>query len=466
MTRHRFTAGSLCLSMALGACAVKQPPPPDASLGSILPPTTVVPAAWRASGGLPAVVNTDWVRTFSDPQLDALVDEALQNNLDLRAAGARVELAYALVTQARSLLFPQLTIYASTGVVGRDTTHERNGLAGEISWELDLWGRVRAQTASAAAASDAAEADLLYARQSLAAIVATLWYQTIAADRLRRTAEEASMVYDEQLRLVGTKRRIGHGTDQEIALTSADLNRARHRERLYATSLQQTVRGLEVVVGRYPAAELAIAADLPAVPPPIPAGLPSELLARRPDLVAAERRVAAAFHSIQVAETARLPRIVLTAAGGRSTSDLLRLAGVGAGFWKAGIDLMAPIFTGGNIDAEIRAATAEQEAALALFGQTALRAFSEVESALAGEGLLDDQQRYLEAVLKQDTEALRLGRVRYRVGSTDLLDVLQLQSRQLNTQFELIGVRNDRLANRVALHLALGGGFTPPPVTP
>ncbi len=110
-------------------------------------------------------------------------------------------------------------------------------------------------------------------------------------------------------------------------------------------------------------------------------------------------------------------------------------------------------------------ATAEQHAALALYGQTALRAFSEVETALASEQLLADQQAYLERVFAQDSDALRLGRVRYNVGATDLLDVLQLQTRQLDTSFELIGVRADRLANRVALHLALGGGF-PPPAAP
>jgi outer membrane protein TolC len=137
-------------------------------------------------------------------------------------------------------------------------------------------------------------------------------------------------------------------------------------------------------------------------------------------------------------------------------------AGIGTGFWQAGVDLLAPIFTGGALQAEVRIATAEQAAALAMFGQTALRAFSEVESTLAAEQLLADQQRYLESVLAQDSEALRLGRIRYTSGATDLLQVLQLQARQLDTRFDLIGIRTDRLANRVALHLALGGGFAPP----
>jgi NodT family efflux transporter outer membrane factor (OMF) lipoprotein len=445
-----------------GGCAVKQPPPPDQALTGILPSTTAVPSAWTAPAGVTGPAMTEWVQTFGDVQLEMLVDEALRNNLDLEAAAARVDVARGLIMQARALLFPQISLAGGVGVVGRDGTKDRSGLIGEVSWELDLWGRVRAQAASAAAAREAADADLLYARQSLAATVATLWYQTIATERLRVTAAEAAVVHDDLVRLVQTKHRVGKVSQQDVALAGADRDRALYLERVYATSEQQVARGLETVVGRYPRAELALAADLPALPPPVPAGLPSELLERRPDLIAAERRVAAAFHEIQVAKATRLPRLALTGSGGRSTSELLRLANVPAGFWTVATNFLAPIFTGGALQAQLDIATAEQQAALALYGQTALRAFSEVESALASEQLLADQQAYLERVFAQDSDALRLGRVRYNVGATDLLDVLQLQTRQLDTSFELIGVRNDRLANRVALHLALGGGFAPP----
>jgi NodT family efflux transporter outer membrane factor (OMF) lipoprotein len=447
----------------LAGCAVKQPVPPADALKGVLPPAATIPPEWKATAGVAGDVVTDWLQTFADPQLEALVKEGVENNLDLKAAAARVDIAVALVTQARALLYPQVFVLGSAGVVGRDSTKDRTGLAGEISWELDLWGRVRAEAASAAAARRATEADLVYARQSLAAIIATLWYQTIATERLRQTAEDATVVYDELLRLVRTQNQIGQVGLQNVALASADLDRARYRERSFATSEQQVVRGLEVIVGRYPAAELALVPELPGVSGPVPDGLPSELVERRPDLVAAERRVAAAFHVIQAAEAARLPRIALTVGGGRSTSDLLRLAGVGAGFWRVGVDVLAPLFTAGALEAQVAIATAEQRAALALYGQAALRAFSEVESSLASEQLLADQQRYLESVLAQDSEALRFGRLRYTAGATDFLQVLQLQARQLNTQFELIAVRNDRLANRVALHLALGGGFALPP---
>lgn len=460
---QRAVCVSILVGIGLAGCAVKQPPAAAAALEEALPDTTRVPAAWRDPGAVPGAVSTNWVATFKDPQLEALVDEGLRHNLDLQAAAARVDVAANLVVQARSLLYPNLAAAGGAGVVGRDFVRDRSGIGAEVSWELDLWGRVRAQAASAGASRQATDADLLFARQSLAATIARLWYEAIAAERLRQTAEDSTRIYEELLRLVSIKNQIGQVGAQDISLAGADLDRARRRERQFATSEHQVVRGLETIVGRYPSSELDLAADLVPVPPPVPDGLPSELLERRPDLVAAERRLAAAFYLIQSAQAARLPRIGLTAFGGRSTSELLRLVDVSPNYWQVGAMFLAPIFTAGALKAQVEVATAEQRAAMALYGQTALRAFSEVETTLANEQLLADQQRYLERVLSQDTEALRLGRIRYDVGATDLLSVLDLQTRQLDTQFDLIAIRNERLANRIALHLALGGGFEPPP---
>ena len=163
------------------------------------------------------------------------------------------------------------------------------------------------------------------------------------------------------------------------------------------------------------------------------------------------------------AKAARLPKIALTASGGRSTNDLFYLLGLSPDFWQTGLGLLAPIFTGGQLRAQVEIATAEQRAALMLYGQAALRAFSDVETTLANERILEDQQRYLEAVVAQDSDGLRLRQIRYKVGAADLLSVLDLQNRLLNAQLDLVVVRNDRLANRIGLHLALGGGFTTAP---
>ena len=465
-TRLVCLFGVVVLGGTSPGCAVKQPPKPADALAGVLPGTTTVPLEWTATTGVSGAVNADWLGTFQDPQLDSLVDEALQHNLDLVAAAARVDGSAALATAARALLYPQLWANGLAGYVRRDETRERSGLVLGVSWELDLWGRVRAAGASADAMREATAADALAARQSLAALVATLWYQSIATDRLRATAITAASVYEELLRLVRTRQDVGQVGGQDVALATADLERARERDRAFAAALQQLIRSLEVLLGRYPAAEVKVAPSLPSVPAPIPDGLPSELLERRPDLVAAERRVASAFHAVQSAKAARLPRFALTFEGGRSSSELIRLIGAGAGFLSAGLEMLAPIFLGGALQAQVRLATADQEAALALFGQSALRAFSEVESTLGSEPLLADQERHLENVLAQDSEALRLGRLRYEGGATDLLHVLEMQERVLDSQFALVAIRNDRLANRIALHLALGGGFPAPvPVT-
>ena len=463
MTSARLTwlSVSVVVGLTLAACAVKQPPPPATTLAGVLPSTTVVPPEWTATTGVSGDVIADWLGTFQDPQLQALVTEGLDHNLDLKAAATRVDSAAALAAVARSLLYPHLAVSALSGMTAREgrQLQDVSGARLDVSWELDVWGRVRASGAAADARKDAAEADVLSARQSLAALIATVWYNTIATERLRVTAVSAASVYDELLRLVRTRNAVGIVGAQDVALAGADLDRARERERAFAASLQQITRSLEVLLGRYPAAELALAPSLPPVPAPVPDGLPSELLERRPDLVAAERRVAASFHEVQAAKAARLPRFALTAAGGRTSGDLIRLIGAGTQFFNFGLEMFAPLFMGGALQAQVRAATADQEASMNIFGQAALRAFSEVESALGNETLLADQQRYLESVLAQDTEAARLGRMRYEVGATDLLHVLDIQSKVLDSQFALVTIRNDRLANRIALHLALGGGF-------
>jgi outer membrane protein TolC len=222
--------------------------------------------------GVEARVIAEWLRTFQDAQLDALVDEALRHNLDLIAAAARVDGAAALATAARALLYPQLVATGVSGLAWRDDLRRPSGLALEVSWELDLWGRVRAAGASADAMREATAADGLSARQSVAALVATLWYQTIETDRLRATAVAAISVYEDLLRLVRARNDVGQVGAQDVALAGADLDRARERERSFTASLQQITRSLEILLGRYPAAEVQLAPDLPPVPRRFPPG--------------------------------------------------------------------------------------------------------------------------------------------------------------------------------------------------
>jgi outer membrane protein TolC len=255
------------------------------------------------------------------------------------------------------------------------------------------------------------------------------------------------------------KASIGEVPEQNVFLARADLESAQAGLQQATSAHQEAVRALEVLMGRYPAAELLSAEVFPKVPPPVPAGLPSELLARRPDLIAAERRVAASFHLTQSAKAARLPSINLTLVGGRTSNELFSLIGTNPNFWDAGANFLAPIYVGGALQAQVRIQTAQQEAATLAFGQAALSAFSDVETSLSNEGLLADRDKYLQASVRDNSEAYRLGRIQFEVGATDLLSVLQLQGRLLNARAVLIGVEQERLTNRINLHLALGGSF-------
>jgi outer membrane protein TolC len=195
------------------------------------------------------------------------------------------------------------------------------------------------------------------------------------------------------------------------------------------------------------------------MPAPVPAGLPSELLERRPDVVAAERRVAAAFNSTEEARVAHLPRISLTATFGAVSSDLIVLQNHSNPTAGLGGTLLWPIFTGGALQAQVDIRTAEQQQAVAQYAAVGLRAFNEVEGALASETALRERQAILQQVASDSRRSMELATVQYKVGSSDLRSVLQEELRLSNTLLSLVQIQGDRLAQRVNLHLALGGGF-------
>jgi outer membrane protein TolC len=239
---------------------------------------------------------------------------------------------------------------------------------------------------------------------------------------------------------------------QDVHLARADLAAVEEALRQARSANEQALRSLEVLLGRYPSADLATPRELVPVPPPIPVGLPSGIVERRPDLIAAERRVAAAFFQEEEARLARLPRFTLTAGVGGSNALSSAIGSLGAG-------LFAPLFTGGALAGQLESASADQEAAIAAYGQMALRAFQEVETSLSNERLFEQRQGYLETVVEENRKAWELAKVQYEVGRVDLLSVLQMQARWLGGRISLIRIQNERLSLRVNLHLALGGSF-------
>jgi NodT family efflux transporter outer membrane factor (OMF) lipoprotein len=449
---------ALALIIALSGCALKPPPEREAIARQALP-NLQVPAAWTAAGGTPGATGDKWLAGFNDPQLERLVQEALAYNPDLQSAAARVEQAAGLVRIAGATLYPQVTALARGG--GK-LSGDSSGLEGAgifANWELDLWGRIRAGRAGAQRGYDSAALDAEYARQSIAALVAKGWFLATEARLQQALAREALAASERQLGLARDRNRVGKGDEYDVALAGANLAAYRDIVRNLELSYQQAVRSLETLAGRYPASALEVPAQLAALPGPVPVGMPSELLERRPDVVAAERRVAAAFHRTEEAKAARLPRISLTAAVTSISSDLFVLKERDNPVWSAGAALTAPLFLGGQLKGQVEVRTAEQRLAVAEYARIGARAFGEVESALSAAFTLEEREAILAEAVAQNARALELANIRYKVGPGDLRAVFQQSLALYAAQTSLLRVRSERLVQRVNLHLALGGSF-------
>ncbi len=458
---HR--AAPLVAALALAGCALN-PPPDSQALRAEAMPSVKTPDAWVATGGSAGAVRDDWLATFADAQLTALVQEALASNPDLRVAAARVERAAGYARQAGSTLYPQVSAIARGTAKGADDSSAFEGGGFYASWEIDLWGRVRSQAAAGTAQYEATQRDAEYARQSIAALVARSWFLAVEARGQRVIAQEMEASAGKLAELAGERARIGRGDEFDVRLAQAGLQGSRDTVLQLQFSEQQAIRAIETLVGRYPAAALDVAPRFPRFPGAVPAGLPAELLERRLDVAAAERRVASAFHLVGEAEAARLPRIALNLSATSISSELVVLKDRDNPAWSLGAGITAPIFLGGALKAQVDIRTAEQRAAVADYGRIGAQAFAEVENALSSGFTLDRRIPTLEASAAENDRALELAKVRYRVGTADLRAVEQQRLATAAARSALTRATSERLVQRVNLHLALGGGFAPAPV--
>ena len=450
---------SLVAALALAGCALESPPKPDEIRAQSIP-NVGVPAAWTsAAATTPAAVADNWLATIGDAQLDALVREALAYNTDLRVAAARVEQAAAYAKLAGATIYPALNLLAhGGGKLGGDQSGVQ-GVGLFASWELDIWGRARAEREAGLEQFQAAAADAEYARQSIAAMTAKTWMLAVEARLQLAIAQDIVASSEQQISLARDRLRVGVGDEYDVSLAQANLESARDAARQLTLAYAQARRGVETIVGRYPAALVEVPAALPPVPQPVPVGLPSELLERRPDVIAAERRVDAAFYNIAEAKAARLPKIALTAGVTAISSDLFLLQSHSNPVVGLGLNLTAPLFNGYALEARVDIRTAEQKLAIADYGRIGLKAFNEVESALSAGFAADEREAILARAVDSNARTLELARIRYRVGSGDLRAVLQQTVALYAARTALLQVQTDRLVQRVNLHLALGGSF-------
>jgi multidrug efflux system outer membrane protein len=457
---RRARNGSLALAVlaSLAGCIVT-PPPESEEIRTQALPGLQVPGAWTAGETAEGPVAGQWLTTFADPKLDALVAEALQHNPDLRVAVSRVEVASHYVELADSTLYPQVNLLARGG---GEMSGDSSGLQGVglfADWELDLWGKLRSAKAANEAAYESTVADAEYARQSVAALVAKSYFLAVEAGVQQRLAEEMVGASGRLVSLTEQRERVGSGNRYDSSLARANVETYRDTVEQFKLARQQALRALEALLGRYPAAEVEVATQLAKTPAVVPAGLPSELLERRPDVVAAERRVASAFHRIQEAQAARLPRISLTASVNDISSELFVLKDRDNPVWSAGASLMMPIFNAGGLRSQVNIRTAEQKQAVAEYGRVGARVFGEVEDALATDFAARRRESVLQRAASENQVALDLAHVRYRVGSGDLRGVMQQQLAVYGSRSALVRVQTEQLVQRVNLYLALGGGF-------
>ncbi len=441
-------------ALILSSCAITEPPETQQVLDEALPETTVNPETF---GGEEAVdsgeVDDGWIQTFGDPQLVALVDEAIRNNRDLELAAAQVDASAAQLRAASAALRPTVSYGLQT--TDQDIPGEPlqiSGVGVGVNWEADVWGRIRSQRAAAEEALVATQADYAFARQAIASATAKGWFAATQARMILELSDDLVRINEETVELVKTKYDVGQVTRQDVSLAEANLRTAEESRLQAEIAYKEVQRALETLLGRYPSAEVEGRDDFVAVPPPIPVGLPSDLLERRPDLVASERRVAVAFNLVESANAAKLPRFSISAGVGG-------LADASDPVYQLGAGLFGPLYDGGALQSQVESATANQRAAMAAYGKAVLNAFQEVENAIAGEPRLERREALLGQVYAKNAEALELARIQYDVGRVDLLSVLQLQARTDAARLSLISIRAERLFNRVNLHQSLGGSF-------
>jgi outer membrane protein, multidrug efflux system len=455
-------AVAVAILSPLTGCVLKNPPDAAAIKTEALP-SVGVPANWTAPGAGAGGVSVNWLAGFRDDALTAAVAEAIAHNADLRVAATRVEQAVLYARLAGAKLYPSVDLLARGG--GK-MSGDNSGLQGgvlSVNWELDLWGRVRYGRAAAAADAASAQADFEYARQSIAALVAKSWFLATEAGLQAEVARGTIRDGEELVRLSETRSKVGVGNDEEVFVARANAGTSRDSLRQIELAREQAIRALEILLGRYPSAAAVVTPQLPSQPDAVPAGLPSELLERRPDVIAAERRIAAAFNRIHEAKAARLPAITLTTGVSAISSDLFVLTERDNPIWNLGANLLMPIYKGGALKTQVEIRTAEQQQAIASYAAIGLRAFGEVESALSAEIAARDRELILAQTQADNQRAYEIVQTQFKVGSTDLRFVTQRQLALNATQSAVVRMRAEQRVQRVNLHLALGGTFEPRP---
>lgn len=457
------------LTALLGGCAVG----PD-----YVRPTATVPAAYKEAGNWKPARPQDeaprgkWWAVLGDPLLNRLEARLDVSNQNLAQAEAQYRQAQALTAAARAGYFPTLgagvsatrsdsILRSAGGSVSAGPTNSLS-LSFDAGWEPDLWGRIRRLVEAGRANAQASAADLAAARLSAQAALAQDYFQLRGLDSQQRLLRETVADYRKSLQIVRNQYASGVAAEAAVAQAETQLKTAQAQEIDLGVQRAQLEHAIAVLIG-VPASTFSIApAPLAARPPEIPPGVPSQLLERRPDIAAAERRVAAANAEIGVARSAFFPLATLSGSVGFESSSLSHWLSLPNRVWSVGPALAETLFDGGLRRAQSAQAQAAYDATVAAYRQTVLGAFQEVEDNLAALRILADEARVQGEALQAARRAVTLTRNQYQAGTVSYLSVVTVQAAALGSEVAAVNIQSRRMVASVLLIKALGGAWGPP----
>jgi NodT family efflux transporter outer membrane factor (OMF) lipoprotein len=430
---------------------------------------------WKAAQPRETEPRGPWWTMFNDPQLDALLGQVEVSNQTIKAAEARVREARALTQQAQAAYFPIVTANASAtrgggrATIGGSTDVSGGGVGGavrnsynvslDVNWEIDLWGRVRRTVEAGEATAQASLADLEAAKLSAQAQLAEDYFLLRAQDAQIRLLTETVDAYQKSLQLTRNQYAVGVAARADVAQAETQLKSTQAQALDAGVQRAQLEHAIAVLLGKAPA-NFSIAPEAVATTfPPIPLGLPSELLERRPDIAAAERRTAAANAQVGVAEAAFFPSVTLSATGGFQSSVLSQLFTLPSRYWSLGPALAATIFDAGLRRAQTAQAMATYDENVANYRQTVLAGFQEVEDNLAALRILEQEAAVQDEAVKSARESLTITLNQYRAGTANYLAVVVAQAVALSNERTALTILGRRLTASVTLIKALGGGW-------
>jgi len=416
---------------------------------------------WSRTDVPTAPLRHEWWLHYDDPALHALMLRLQHDNLTIQQAEARYRQAVASLQVTRASTLPDVTLGSNatrsgSGTASSDTQYS---LSGSVTWEADIWGRIRRTVEAGTATLQADAADLAATRLSMQATLAHTWFRLRALDKERDLYAQTLAAYERSHRMMENRYQAGIAAPAEVAVARTQLENARVQNLALARQRAAYMHAIAVLLGQPPATFTLETAGSLATVPEIPVGVPSELLLRRPDLVAAERRMAEANAQIGVAQAAWFPSLTLSAQGGYRSGQWAQWLSAPAQFWSLGPALALSLFDGGARQGRIAQARAAYDVQTATWRQAVLGALQEVEDALVQLQGLAKEQAVQARALQSARESLRLTTNQYAAGMIDYLSVVQVETTALNAERAAINLRLERLIASVQLIAALGGGW-------